>query len=241
MHHWDPRCKLLGLLLVTIFSLSEDPVLLAALSLSLTAAMALSVLPPAVLLRPLVSWLWFLGILFAFQAFSLSEEAPRLIARLPVTTDSLTRAAITGWRLVLILLFGILFTAVTKPTDLKESLIRLLRPLPFLPKRRIAVMVALTLRLFTILLDLVHEVRLANRARLGDRARSPLRRIQSLVLPVLRRALIRADAMAIALAARGYREDLPTEPVPLAVVDWLPLVLYTSFLSGLWCWRSAIF
>ena len=60
-------------------------------------------------------------------------------------------------------------------------------------------------------------MREANRSRLSNQQPNLLRRIKFLALPLLRRSFMRADELACALAARGYREDLrvtlPTMPI----------------------------
>jgi len=234
LHRWDPRCKLLGLPAIAAFSLTRDPIQLVIVSFTLAALAGAARLPPGLLLRPLRGWLWLLALVLVVQAYTAPEPGASMVSRLPVTAASLESAAITIWRLVLMLLFGILFTAVTRPAELRDALVRLLRPLPLVPEWRIALMAVLTLRLFTLVLDLAYEVRLANRARLADLSRSPVRRMRALVLPLARRALIRADDLALALAARGYREDLYLPPAPVAVADWLPLVVYAALMIG---WR----
>lgn len=234
LHRWDPRCKLLGLLVIAALSLTRDPIQLVLITLTLTALAGAARLPPGLLLRPLRAWWWLLALVLVVQAYTAPEPGASIGSRLPVSAASLERAAITIWRLALMLLFGIFTTAVTRPTEMRDALVRLLRPLPRVPERRIALMAVLTLRLFTLVLDLAYQVHLANRARLADLSRSPLRRMRALVLPLARRALIRADDLALALAARGYREDLELPPAPLALAQWLPLVLYGALMMA---WR----
>ena len=86
-------------------------------------------------------------------------------------------------------------------------------------------MVSLTLRFFSLLLDQVEEVRLAYRARLGDRRRNPFRMAKSLGLPILRRSFLHADEVTFALAARGYREDIPFHLPGVPNSHWIPLAI----------------
>lgn len=126
--------------------------------------------------------------------------------------------------------YGILFTAVTRSRDLRDGLLWLMRPLPFLPARKISLMVSLALRFFYLLLHQFHEARLAFRARLGDRRRNPLRRAKAFGLPLLRHSFLQAEEVTYALAARGFREDLPSDLQDLPLTHLIPLPILLSIL-----------
>lgn len=208
LHRWDARCKVFALLLVTLGLLhATRPALLLGSGI-VAVGFASCRLPLRSLLRDLKGWLVLLLIVFFFQAFSVGASGPNLFPWLPLTRDGIILGAITCWRLLLILSCGVLFTLTTKPRDLQYALVWLLQPLPFLPARRIALMTTLTMRLLPLTLDHLEEVTEAARSRLGHQQGRLLRRVKYLVLPLFRRSLIRADEMATALAARGYREDL---------------------------------
>ena len=130
-----------------------------------------------------------------------------------------------------------LFTAVTRPRELQNALVWFLKPVPFIPERHVGLMVSLTLRFFSVILDQVEEVRLANRIRFGDRQKNPLRRAKSLALPILRRSLFRAEDVTLALAARGYRDDIPLMLPRMNRLQVIPLLAFVTiaFLLG-WRW-----
>ena len=92
-------------------------------------------------------------------------------------------------------------------------------------------MVSLTLHFFAILLDEVEEVRLALRARLGDRVRNPLRRATFTALPVVRRGFLRVDDVTLAIAARGFRDDIPYQSRKLPLSQLIPVSLFTVFVA----------
>jgi biotin transport system permease protein len=133
----------------------------------------------------------------------------------------------------------VLFTAITRPREIQDVLIWLLKPLPFLPARRIGLMVSLTIHFFAIILDQAEEVRLAHKARLGDRNKNPFRRAKFLALPLLRRSFSRAEDVTLALAARGFRDDLPLQLPKLPINHLIPLFLTGGTLLMFWwiqCW-----
>ena len=90
-------------------------------------------------------------------------------------------------------------------------------------------MVSLTLRFFSTTLDQVEEVRLAHKARLGDRIKNPLRKVKSLALPILRRSILQAEDVALALAARGYRDDIPLRLSKIPLSHLVPPLFLLGF------------
>ena len=90
-------------------------------------------------------------------------------------------------------------------------------------------MVSLTLRFFSIILDEAEEIRLAHKARLGDQNKNPFRRAKSLALPLLRRSFSRAEDITLALAARGFRDDLPLQVPKLPFSHLIPLIIFLGF------------
>jgi energy-coupling factor transporter transmembrane protein EcfT len=230
LHRWDARCKFFGLLTITATLLQSKIPWLIVDSGILFGVLILSQLPLRQFLRDVRTWAIFLLILFLFQAFF--APGPRLSAFpwLPVSIDGLRLGGLTCWRIGLILGYAILFTAVTRPRELRDTLIWLLKPIPFLPERRIGLMVSLTLRFFSLILDQAEEVRLAHKARLGDENKNPFRKAKFLALPLLRRSFSRAEDVTIALVTRGFRDDLPLHLPKMPFSHLIPLLAFIGFL-----------
>lgn len=183
----------------------------------------------SVVFRSLLRWWFFFFLLFSIQAFSL-DPSPRPFPGLPITASSLQFAWFSCWRLAVVVAYATLFTVVTSPREIENALAQMLRFIPLIPARRVGTMVSLTLRFLPLLLAQADEVRLAFRSRMGQRRRSPVVVIRFHALPILRKCFLRAEELTFALAARGYRDDLPiaAEPVPLRhaaiVVIWAGII-----------------
>lgn len=230
VHGLDARTKLFAVLLLSSALLRPSRLALAVVTLGLVTATAAARLPWALLWRTCRGWLPFLGLVFFVQAFSLENVASKgamdealksfdpLGAWRAVSgffpPREVFRALDTVWRLGLMVLWAVVFTAVTPPRDLQHAVLWLLRPLPFFPARRIAVMVALSLRFFAQLLDDLERIRLAERARSGDRPFRPFRRLRTFVSALFRKALAHSETTALAMAARDYREDIAVDISP---------------------------
>jgi biotin transport system permease protein len=230
LHRWDARCKFFGLLMITATLLQSKNPWLIFDSILLFGLLILSRLPLRQFFRD--SWIWviLLFALFLFQSFFTPGHRISLLPWLPVSQEGLRSGGFTSWRLGLILGYGVLFTAITRPREIQDALIWLLKPVPFLPERRIGLMVSLTVRFFSIILDQAEEVLLAHKARLGDQNKNPFRRAKCLALPLLRRSFSRAEDVTLALASRGYRDDLPLRLPKLPFSHLIPLFFLLGFL-----------
>jgi len=234
LHRWDARCKFFGFLVITASLLQTEIVWLILDSGILFGLLILSRLPLRQLLRDFWTWTIFLFILFFFQAFYTPGPCLTSVPWLPLSKNGLYLGSLHCWRLGLILGYAILFTALTRPRELRDTLIWLFQPIPFLPERRIGLMVSLALRFFPLILDQAEEVRLANKARLGDRKKNPFLKAKYLALPLLRRSFNRVEDITLALAARGFRDDLPIRLPKLPFSHVIPLLILLGSFIGLW-------
>ncbi len=234
LHRWDARCKFFGLLMITATLIQTRISWFIFDSILLFSLFFLSRLPLKNILRDLSSWMILLFVLFLFQVVLTPGDRFPSLSWLPVSKEGLLLGGLTCWRLGLILGYAVLFTAVTRPRELQDALIWTLKPIPMLPERRIGLMVSLTLRFFSRILDQAEEVRLAHRARLGDRNRNPFRRIKFTALPILRRSILQAEDVTLALAARGYREDIPLQLSKIPFSHLTTLIIFLGTLIGVW-------
>jgi len=234
LHQWDARCKFFGLLMITATLLQSRIEWLVFDSILLIGLLVLSRLPLRQFFRDFWIWAIFLFALFLFQAFFTPGSRLPAFPWLPVSLEGIYLGSFTCWRLGLILSYAILFTTLTRPREIQDTLIWLLKPIPFLPERRIGLMVSLTLRFFSIILDEAEEIRLAHKARLGEQNKNPFRRAKFLALPLLRRSFSRAEDVTLALAARGYRDDLPIHLSKIPIYHLVALFLMGGVLLMIW-------
>jgi biotin transport system permease protein len=233
IHRWDARCKFFALLMVTATLIQSKITWLTFDSILLIGLLISSRLPLRQFFRDFWIWAIFLLILFLFQAFFTKGSRLPNFPWFPLTLEGIYLGGFTCWRLGLILGYAVLFTALTRPREIQDTLIWLLKPIPFLPERRIGLMVSLTIRFFSIILDEAEEIRLAHKARLGDQIKNPFRRAKLLALPLLRRSFSRAEDVTLALAARGYRDDLPIHLPKLPLSHLIPLFFLISSLAAI--------
>ncbi len=230
LHRWDARCKTSGLMIITLSLIQFKTPLFLFNSVMLIGLFILSQFPLKQFLREFRLWAILLFILFLFQTLFSSGDRISFLPWLPISKEGLTLGGITVWRLGLILCYATLFTAITRPRELQDAITWFIKPFPFLSERRIGLMVSLTIRFFSITLDEAEEIRLAHKARLGDKNKNPIRMAKFLSIPLLRRSFSRAEDVTLALAVRGYRDDLPVQLNKIPIGQWIPLFVLLGIL-----------
>jgi energy-coupling factor transporter transmembrane protein EcfT len=231
LHRWDARGKLLSMLLVSALILQNRPAVLTGFSVLLPLAMGFAGIPIKRLFWELRAWLWFFLIIVLVYGIFSPDAGNQAVPWLPLNLSGVRQGLWICWRLLLLLTYATLFSCVTRPRELRDAIMWILKPLPFLPCYRVAFMAGLTMRFIPLILDELDEIRDAHKARWGERRKNPLRRVKHLVLPLFRRIILRSDDLAMALGARCYREDLLVEwprlplhhliPAALLVVLWI--------------------
>jgi len=212
LHRLDPRVKMgAALLLITLpFSArSLESGLL--LSLFVALLVILSSLPLLALLGTLRTVFW-LG-LFMFLFYSLTVPGRPLVSLggISVTWEGLLAGLAQVYRLVLLVTVASLLTYTTSPAQLSHGLEAMLGPLARLglPVRELAMVLTIALRFVPTLFEEVDKITMAQRARGADiRTGGLWRRLRSrgpVFVPILVSAFRRAEELATAMEARGFR------------------------------------
>lgn len=211
VHRLDVRCKLVSLLLLTSAIVAAMPTAMGPLSLGLLLLWGALRLPLQILGREILAFLIFLLLVFIVRALSTPGDPWVSWGVLRMSREGLQEGGQVVWRLLMILVLGLVFITTTRPSDLKAAVQWLLRPIPFVPARKAATMVGLIVRFIPVLHQQMRETQSALAARVGARRRFSLRQIRYLILPTMRRVVLAADQLALAMLARGYH-DKRTDP-----------------------------
>ena len=212
MHRIDPRVKILGvtLLSVAIFLPKAWPGYLAVVLFTFLA-LWLSQVPFLMILRGLRPILIFLLITALFNIFLTPGEAVFRIWKLTATREGLILSILTSARLVLLVTIASLLTLTTSPIRLTDGLERLLRPLKPIgvPAHELALMMTIALRFIPTLTEEADRIMRAQMARGAELQSGGIAaRVKGLIpvlVPLFVAAFRRADDLATAMEARGYR------------------------------------
>lgn len=212
VHRLDPRTKIIGTALLITLLFTVDGFLgylLAALAIA--AVIHLSELPWRFVLRGLRPLLMILLLTVGLNIFLTEGEVVFRFLFLTVTREGIARGLMMGTRLVLLIVGTSLLTLTTSPIQLTDGIESLLGPFRRIgvPAHELAMMMTIALRFIPTLLDETEKIMKAQMARGADFQSGGLmqraRNLVPLLVPLFVSAFRRADELAIAMEARGYR------------------------------------
>ena len=213
IHRLDPRSKLIAMILYIIIVFWANNFITNLIMLTFTLVVIfLSQVKLSFFfngIKPMVGIILFTTI---FQMlFTQGGEVFLSLWIIKITSYGLSQAALIFARFLLIILFSTLLTLTTTPLSLADAVESLLKPLERLkvPAHEIGLMLSLSLRFVTTLMDDTTRIMNAQRARGVDFGEGNLiQKVKSIIpilIPLFASSFKRADALAIAMEARGYQ------------------------------------
>lgn len=217
LHRVDARAKLVPVLVVMVLGLmAKSLVFYLVMMAILLAALMWSGVGVVTLLRNLRPILILVAVTFVYHIlFSERQSAPLFdIFGFAVTIGGVSKAAFFSLRLLLFVSMVFLVTLTNSPSELAEAITKLLQPLGKigLPIQELGLILFIAIRFIPILYEEFVTVRNAQVIRGVDFKGSLMNRIRktsSVLIPVLVSAIGRADELALAMEARGYRSGRP--------------------------------
>ncbi|MCM3762351.1 energy-coupling factor transporter transmembrane protein EcfT [Alkalihalobacillus oceani] len=213
LHRLDPRSKLVSVAILVIMIFLADNWLAGGLIIAFALILIfLSNVPLSFIYRGMKPI--FLLVLFTvFFHLLLTREGEVLWTAGPfsIYEHGVRQAAFMALRLLTLIVFTSLLTLTTKPIDLTDGLEYLLGPLKKvkLPAHELALMMSIALRFIPTFMQETEKIMKAQMARGVDFTSGPLRqRVMAfvpLLVPLFISAFKRAEDLALAMEARGYR------------------------------------
>jgi energy-coupling factor transporter transmembrane protein EcfT len=115
--------------------------------------------------------------------------------------------------------------ATTRSSEIRAAVAWFLRPFPFIPEKRVSIMMSLIMRFIPVIFDQAKVTVDAQRARGIENRKNPMYRLKKLALPLMRRTFERADKLANAMEARCYTENRTDPELLSRRRDWIALFL----------------
>ena len=213
VHRLDPRTKLCGALALMAVLIWAKSLPLFFFMLTLVAVLVrVSDIPPHLLLNNLKAFRLLLIITFTAHACFTPGEVV-IIAGYTIpgpTWEGLFQGTIFSMRLVVIMLIAALLMLTTAPLDVSDGIERLLKPFERfgLPAHELAMMMVIALRFIPTLVEESDRLQKAQMSRGADFTGNPIRRVRkmiSLLVPLMLSAFRRAEELAVAMESRCYR------------------------------------
>ncbi|NMB02020.1 MAG: energy-coupling factor transporter transmembrane protein EcfT [Firmicutes bacterium] len=212
IHRLDPRTKILGTtFLIVLLFLVNGFIGYGLVALAIAAVIHISELPWRYVLRGLKPLFVILILTVGLNLFMTEGRVIFQVWFLSVTWEGLVRGLMMGTRLVLLIMGTSLLTLTTSPIQLTDGIETLLKPgrKIGIPAHELAMMMTIALRFIPTLLEETEKIMKAQMARGADfQSGGLMQRAKNLVpllVPLFVNAFRRADDLAIAMEARGYR------------------------------------
>ena len=168
---------------------------------------------------------------FTARALTVNGDIVFSVYGVSATAQGMTEGFLVASKFFLVMVTGLLFSFTTKPSAVKSAVQWFLKPVPFLPEKRIAVMISLALGFIPVIARQAGQIAEAQTARCADLEKNPAKRTIRLVLPLLKKTVLSADSLVLAMESRCYSDDR-TDP-EFTVSGKEPLFLATGILISL--------
>ncbi|NLJ80477.1 MAG: energy-coupling factor transporter transmembrane protein EcfT [Firmicutes bacterium] len=212
IHRLDPRVKIIiAAILIVLLFLVKTFLGYGLVALGIAAIIRFSGISWRFVLKGLRPLLIILVLTVSLHLFMTEGQVIFRIWFLKVTWEGLLRGTMMGARLLLLVMGTSLLTLTTSPIQLTDGIESLLKPgrKIGIPAHELAMMMTIALRFIPTLLEETEKIMKAQMARGADfQSGGILKRARSLVpllVPLFVNAFRRADELAVAMEARGYR------------------------------------
>lgn len=225
LHRTDARFKIIFIIFLSLVSLNEYFRGLGLLTIILLGVIFYARLPLASGFKELRYFLILLLLIFATRLLATDGTPVINLKYFTISIQGITDGILVCWRLALIVILGFAFISTTPPSAIKAAVQWFLRPVPFVPATKVAVMMGLILRFVPVILDQARETAEAQKARAVENRKNPLYRLTKFGFPLIRRIFERADDLVAAMEARAFTEHR-TDPELIADKrDWVALMV----------------
>lgn len=213
IHRLDPRSKLLAMFLFILIIFWANNLITNLLLFVFTFFLVLiSRVPIGFFVKGLRSMVFLVAFTTMFQLlFTTAGTSIVQFYFIRITDMGLVQAGIIFSRFVLIIFFSTLLSLTTMPLSLADAVESLLKPLSAFkfPVHEVGLMLSMSLRFVPTLMDDTLRIMNAQRARGVDFGEGTiLQKVKSIIpilIPLFASSFKRADALAIAMEARGYQ------------------------------------
>lgn len=171
-------------------------------------------IPWRILIKGMTGLFWLLAISVAVPALFGPGQPIVSLGPVALRGEGLQQGVLTACRLLALMVLTALLTLTTRPVDLAEGMERILTPLGKLnmPIHELAMIIMLALGFIPILLEETSKIINAKKSRGASFENGTLaERLQAgvgVLVPLLLSTLRRADQLALAMEARGYRGSM---------------------------------
>ena len=213
IHRLDPRAKLMGAIwFIIIIFLANNWLTYVLLTVFVLTAVKLSEISPKFFINGVKPLIWLILFTVILQIlFTSGSTIWFRLGPIVISQEGLLNGVFIFMRFVLIIFMSTILTLTTMPLSLTDAIEYLLRPLAVVkvPVHEIALMLSIALRFVPTLMDETEKIMNAQRARGIDFGEGniyqQMKAIVPLLIPLFVSSFNRAEELATAMEARGYK------------------------------------
>ncbi len=225
LHRLDARFKIISIIFLSLVSLNVYFRGLGLLTIILLGVIFYARLPLASGFKELRYFLILLLLIFVTRLLSTDGTPVINLKYFTISMQGITNGILVCWRLALIVILGFAFISTTPPSAIKAAAQWFLKPVPFIPEKKVAVMMGLILRFVPVILDQARETAEAQKARAVENRKNPVYRLTKFGFPLIRRIFERADDLVAAMEARAFTEHRTDPELTADKRDWVTLMV----------------
>lgn len=204
LHDVDGRIKLAAMLCFSLTTLTAGVSALVLISLFMACLLVQTRVSLWTVLIELRYFIMLMAIVFMARALATPGDAVIMKYHMSISIQGIVSGVMVCWRLMVIVILGLMWTATTRPAVIRQSIQWMLRPVPGVPHHKIGTMIGLLIRFIPVIFLKIREILDAQRARAVDQRKNPVYRMTKLSMSVLRNVFLTADRLAQAMEARCY-------------------------------------
>ncbi len=213
LHKMDPRAKLLTIIIfIAVVFLADNALTYGVLAVFTLAAIWLSNIPIKFLFNGLKFLFWIILFTFFLHIFFTKEgDLLYKFGFIEIYQGGLRQGIFISLRFFFLLLVTSLLTLTTTPIEITDGIESLLKPLKKVgfPVHELSLMISIALRFIPTLMDETDKIMKAQMARGVDFSEGTIKQrakaVVPLLIPLFINAFKRAEELATAMEARGYR------------------------------------
>ena len=213
IHRLDPRTKLaliLGVMILAVATVDLRIYLL--ISLFLLALSFISKIPLPYFFRNLRSFFWLFLLTFILHIFFAPTEATKFwdLKFIKISHQGVFNGTVYSWRIAIFIFSAAFLSLTTQAVEMTDAVFKLFSPLKKLkfPVEELSLITMISLRFIPLLLEEAINLRKAQMSRGASFEGGLIKKVRKflpLLIPLFISSFRKADELALALDARGFR------------------------------------
>lgn len=243
LHKLDPRYKILItiILMVAVF-LCKNYISIGIIGLLSIAFVLMSKITPKIIIKGLKPMLVIIIITSLFNLLYGTGEPLVQLGAIKITFDGINHAIFMALRILILVLYGLMLTYTTSPTQLTNATESLLKPLTIfkVDVHTFAMTMTIALRFIPTLVEEVQKIMAAQKSRGADMENGNIfKRIKAIVpimIPLFVSAFRRANDLEYAMDCRCYHGGngrTKMKQLKASAYDVVALILTILFFTGI--------